>query len=106
MNVGSPESDVTPPYSPRPEPVDNNRRASVDSFTPPLIEVIENEPEIRKETFAERIAAVDAAIEAQAQVTKQNKRNSRAQTRHTEYNRPLAPSETVFRPHYVAPMRC
>ena len=78
----------------------------MDSFTPPLIKVIECEPEIRKETFAERIAAVDAAIEAQAQVTKlQNKRNTRAQSRHTEYNRPLAPSETVFRPHYVAPMR-
>ena len=103
-NVGSPESpesDVTLPYSPR----FVDRRASGDSFTPPLIEVIECEPEIRKESFAERIAAVDAAIEAQAQVTKQNKRNSRAQARHTEYNRPSVPSETVFRPHYVAPMR-
>ena len=101
-NVGSPESDVTLPYSPRPELVDNNRRASVDSFNPPFIKVIECEQEIRKESFAERIAAVDAAIEAQA-LKKQNKQNSRA--RHTDYDRSPAPSESVFRSYYAAPMR-
>ena len=36
VNVGSPESDVTLPYSPRPEPVDS-RRASIDSFNPHLL---------------------------------------------------------------------
>ena len=99
-NVGSPESDVTLPYSPRPEPVDS-RRASVDSFTPPLLEVIES----GSESFAERIAAVDAAIESAQQAKKlqnENKRNTRAHRRHSEYSRPLAASETVFRPHYVA----
>ena len=103
VNVGSPESDVTLPYSPRPEPVDS-RRASVDSFTPPLLEVIES----GSESFAERIAAVDAAIESAQQAKKlqnENKRNTRAHRRHSEYSRPLAASETVFRPHYVAPMR-
>ena len=107
VNVGSPESDVTLPYSPRPEPVDS-RQASVDSFTPPLLEVIESGSESRSESFAERIAAVDAAIESAQQAKKlqnENKRNTREHRRHSEYTRPLAASETVFRPHYVAPMR-
>ena len=65
VNVGSPESDITLPYSPRPEPVDS-RRASVDSFTPPLLEVIES----GSDSFAERIAAVDAAIESAQQAKK------------------------------------
>ena len=103
VNVGSPESDITLPYSPRPEPVEG-RRASVDSFTPPLLEVIESE----SESFAERIAAVDAVLDS-AQHTKkiQNdiRRSAKLHRRHNEYSRPLAASETVFRLHYVAPLR-
>ena len=95
-NVGSPESpesDKNLPYY-----LSVNRRASGSSSTPPLVELIECEPEIKRESFAERVASVTAAIEAQAQVTKRNKRNSRAQVRHTEYNMPSIPSETMFRP--------
>ena len=58
MNVGSPVSDVTLPYSHRPEPMEG-RRASVDSVTPPLTEVIESGPEC----VAERIAAVDTVLD-------------------------------------------
>ena len=103
VNVGSPESDITLPYSPRPEPVEG-RRASVDSFTPPLLEVIES----GSDSFAQRIAAVDAALESAQHAKKiqnDNRRSTRINRRHNKYSRPLAASETVFRPHYVAPMR-
>ena len=103
MNVGSPESDITLPYSPRPEPVEG-RRASVDSFTPPLLEVIES----GLDSFAERIAAVDAALDSAQHAKKiQNdiRRSTKLHRRHNEYSRPLVASETMFPLHYVAPMR-
>ena len=102
VNVGSPESDITLPYSPRPEPVEG-RRASVDSFTPPLLEVIES----GSDCFADRIAAVDVALDGVQRAKKiQNdvRRSAKLNRRHNEHSRPLAASETVFRPHYVAPM--
>ena len=103
VNVGSPESDITLPYSPRPEPVEG-RRASVDSFTPPLLEVIKS----GSDSFAQRIAAVDAALESaqhSKKIQNDNRQSTRIHRKHTEYSRPLAASETVFRPLYVAPMR-
>ena len=102
VNVGSPGSDITLPYSPRPEPVEA-RRASVDSFTPPLLEVIES----GSDCFADRIAAVDVALDGVQRVKKiQNdvSRSAKLNRRYNDYTRPLAASETVFRPHYVAPM--
>ena len=103
MNVGSPESDITLPYSRRPEPVEG-RRASVDSFTPPLLEVIES----GSDSFAERIAAVDAALD-NAQHAKKIQNDIRRSTKLigdiTSTPGLQAASETVFRPHYVAPMR-
>ena len=56
VNVGSPGSDVTLPYSPRPEPVEG-RPVSVNSVTTPSTEVIESWPEC----VAERIAAEEDA---------------------------------------------
>ena len=58
VNVGSPGSDVTLPYSPRPDPVEE-RRVCVNSVTPPSTEVIESGPE----GVAERIPAVDAVLD-------------------------------------------
>ena len=75
VNVGCPGSDITLPYSPRPEPVEG-RRASVDSFTPPLLEVIES----GSDSFAEWIAAVDAALES-AQHAKKIQNDNRRSTR-------------------------
>ena len=71
MNVGSPEPDVTLPYSPQ--------------------------PESGLESFAERIAAADAVLDGA-----QHARNIQNDIRRSA--KPLAASETVFRPHYVAPM--
>ena len=101
VNVGCPGSDITLPYSPRPEPMEG-RQASVDSFTPPLLEVIESGPEF----VAERIAAVDAVLDGIQRAKKMQNyvgRNAKLNRRYNEYSRPLAVSETVVWPYFVGP---
>ena len=78
------------------------RRVCVNSVTPPSTEVIESGPE----RVAEIIAAVDAVLDGiQCAKKMQNDamRNAKINRRYNEYSRPLAVSETMFRPYFVAP---
>ena len=78
------------------------RQVSVDSVTLPSTEVIESGPEC----VAERIAAVDAVLDGIQRAKKmQNdvRRNAKINRRYNEYSRPLAVSETMFRPYFVVP---
>ena len=91
INVGSSgSSDVTLPYSPRADPVEE-RQASGVSGSPSPTGI-----EIGPERVTERISVVDAVMDG-------INRAKKMQHDILQYSRPVAVSETMFWPHILAP---